>query len=108
MSPELEVLNQIRELLEVMAEPALAQRDAKLRSAVRGIVGSGEKKAKAVLLMDGSRPQAMIAKEAGIDKSNLSKLVKALADAHVIAAEQKQPRLLLKIPSNFFDRDANE
>jgi hypothetical protein len=55
MSREIELLIEIRDLLQVMAEPALAKRDAKLRSSLRTAVGSSGKKAKAALLMDGSR-----------------------------------------------------
>lgn len=57
MSREIELLTEIRDLLQVMAEPALAKRDARLRSDLCSVVGGG-KKAKAVLLMDGSRTQA--------------------------------------------------
>jgi hypothetical protein len=53
MSRELELLTEIRDLLQVVAEPALAKRDAKFRSVLRSVVGSSGKKVKAVLLMDG-------------------------------------------------------
>lgn len=103
MSREIELLTEIRDLLEVVAEPALAKRDAKLRSALRDIVGSSDRRASAVLLMDGSRTQAAIAKEAGLDQGNISRLAKALADAKLIAVEGKQPKLLLKISARFFE-----
>jgi hypothetical protein len=105
VSRELELLAEIRDLLQVMAEPEIAKRDAKLRSALQSIVGTGLKKAKAVLLMDGSRPQSVIAKQAGIDSGNISRLVKDLAAARLISVDQKQPKLLVSIPSNFFDLD---
>jgi hypothetical protein len=105
MSREIELLTEIRDLLQVMAEPALAKRDAKLRSLLRTIVGGSSKKAKAVQLMDGSRSQSAIAKESGLDSSDLSKMVKALAPAQLIALEEKNPRLLVKVPPRFFDRD---
>ena len=104
MSREIELLTEIRDLLQVMAEPALAKRDAKLRDSLRSLAGSGNK-AKAVLLMDGSRSQAAIVKESGIDQGSLSRLVKALAAAHLIPSDEKHPRLLVKVPPNFFDRD---
>lgn len=106
MSRELEVLGEIRDLLRVMAEPSLAKRDAKLRAALRTVVGEGRKKVRAVLLMDGSRSQSAIVKEAGIDSGNLSRLVKDLAAAELISADQKQPRLLVSVPSNFFDENS--
>jgi DNA-binding MarR family transcriptional regulator len=105
MSKEIELLGEIRDLLQIMAEPALAQRDAKLRSALRTVVGLSPKKAKVVQLMDGSRTQSMIAKEAGMDSGNLSRLVKDLAAAGLISADQKHPKLLVSVPSNFFDQD---
>lgn len=109
MSREIELLTEIRDLLQVMAEPALAKRDAKLRSSLRTVVGSSGKKAKAALLMDGSHSQSAIVKESGIDQGNLSRLVKALAAAQLIAADEKHPSLLLKIPPTFFEGNgANE
>ena len=109
MSQEIELLTEIRNLLQVIAEPALAKRDAKSRSSLRGVVGSGGKKAKAVLLMDGTRSQSVIVKESGIDPGNLSRLVKALAAEQLISADEKHPSLLVRIPSTFFDgNDADE
>jgi DNA-binding MarR family transcriptional regulator len=105
MSREIELLSEIRDLLEVIAEPALAKRDAKLRSSLRDIVGGSEKRAKAVQLMDGSRSQATIAKEAGFDQGNVSRLVKALAAADLISTDEKLPKLLLKVSSRFFEED---
>jgi|SRR6267142_559628 len=103
MSKEIELLTEIRDLLQVMAEPALEKRDAKLRTSLRKLVGGSEKKAKAVLLMDGSRSRAQIVQQSGIDQGDLSRLVKALGTDQLVSADEKQPRLLLKIPPNFFE-----
>jgi hypothetical protein len=103
MSRETELLTEIRDLLAVIAEPALAARDTKLRSSLRAIVGSGSKKAKAALLFDGTRSRAEIAKESGIDPSDLTKLIKALGAAQLVSAEDKHPKLYLRIPPTFFD-----
>ena len=103
MARDIELLTEIRDLLQVVAEPALAKRDAKFRSLLRNIVGRSANKATAVQLMDGSRTQADIVKEAGIDHGNLSRLVNALAEAHLISADKKRPKLLVKLPSTFFD-----
>jgi hypothetical protein len=108
MSREIELLGEIRDLLQIMAEPALAQRDAKLRSALRAVVGVSPKKAKAVQAMDGSRTQSMIVKELGMDAGNLSRLVKDLAVAGLISADQKHPKLLVAVPPNFFDPDTSK
>ena len=105
MAREVELLIEIRDLLEIVAEPALAKRDAKRRASIRSIVGESIKKAKAVLLMDGSRSQSAISKEAGIDAGNLSRLVKALSTAKLISADEKLPKLSVKLPPNFFDGD---
>jgi hypothetical protein len=103
VSRDTELLAEIRDLLRVIAEPALAKRDATFRASLRSVVGGGQKKGNAVLLMDGSRSQSMIAKEAKIDAGNLSRLVKALAASQLIADDQKQPKLLVAIPQKFFD-----
>lgn len=105
MSREIELLTEIRDLLQLVAEPAMAKRDAALRAALRSVVGSSGRKAKAVLLMDGTRAQAGIAKESGLDKSDLSKLVKGLAAAKLIPDGEKHPRLAVKVPSTFFEED---
>jgi len=105
MSREIELLTEIRDLLQVMAEPELAKRDAKMRVSLRDIVGSSNKKAKAVLLMDGTRSQAVIVRESGMDQGNLSRLIKALATAQLISADEKHPKVLLRVPSTFFDGD---
>lgn len=108
MSREIELLTEIRDLLEVIAEPALAQRDAKMRASLLNIVGTSSKKAKAALLMDGTRSQSMISKEAGIDDGNLSRFVKGLAAAELISADEKHPNLRLTIPPNFFESGADD
>ena len=103
MSQEIELLTEIRDLLQVIAEPALAKRDAKLRSALRSAVGNSAQKATAVCLMDGNRTQSAIAKDSGIDQGYLSRLVKALAASHLISTDEKHPQLLVTIPPTFFD-----
>ena len=88
-----------------MAEPALEKRDAKLRSSLREIVGESTKKAKSIFLMDGSRSQSAIVKEAGIDAGNLSRLIKALAAENLVSADEKKPLLLLRVPSTLFEKE---
>jgi hypothetical protein len=100
-----EILKEIRDLLRLIAEPAIAQRDKKLRQALRGIGGPAtSKKAKAILLMDGTRIQKTISKESGIDKGNLSSLVKKLKAAELLTGDDRQPHLTIPIPSNFFEQ----
>lgn len=101
----LQVLAEMRDLLRLIAEPAIAQRDKKLREALRGIAGSAVgKKAKAILLMNGTRSQKGIVTESGIDKGDLSGLVKKLKAAELLTGDPKQPQLVISIPSDFFEQ----
>lgn len=103
MSREAELLTEIRDLMQVLAEPALEKRDAKLRSALRKVVGKGQKKGQAVLMMDGTIPRAAIVKGTGIDSGDLSRLIKALSEHSLIAGDERHPKLRVTIPPNFFD-----
>jgi DNA-binding MarR family transcriptional regulator len=93
----------MRDLLRVMAEPALAERDKKRRASLREVVGTSKGRAAVVLLMNGSRSQADLHKESGLDKANVSRLVKALRDKELIKADEK-PELVISIPLDFFER----
>jgi hypothetical protein len=99
-----QLLREMRDLLRVMAEPALAQRDKRLRVSLAEIVGKSKAKAKAVLLMDGSRNQKAICKGSGMDEGNLSRLVKALRSNELTAPDEKLLRLTISIPSSFFEK----
>lgn len=100
----LKMLAEMRDLLRLIAEPAIAQRDKKLREALRSIAGSATgKKAKAVHLMDGTRTQATIVKECGIHKGDLSVFVKKLNAAQLLKDDPKQPHLAISIPPDFFE-----
>jgi hypothetical protein len=103
VSKEIELLVEIRDLLQVMAEPALAKRDEKFRQAVRVVVGKSRKSASAIKLMDGSRAQAAISKEAGIDPGQLNRLIKSLEKSALIGADEKHPKLRVKLPFPFFE-----
>lgn len=96
----------MRKLLELLAEPAIAQRDAKLRGELRQIVGSSAKKRQSVFLMDGSRTQKEIFAQTNVNQGNLSTMVGKLESAGLLADGKKQPRLAIAIPPNFFDFDA--
>src|SRR6478672_6704927 len=100
----LEVLSEMRDLLRLIAEPAIAQRDKRLREALRSIAGSATgKKSKAVLLMDGTRNQAAICNECGINQGDLSVLVKKLKAAELLRGDPKHPLLAITIPQVFFE-----
>ena len=102
MDEQTELLREMRDLLRVMAEPALAERDKKLRASLLEVVGKSKRKAEVVLLMNGSRSQAELHKESGMDSGNLSRLVTALRAKGLIKADEKYPELVILIPPNFF------
>lgn len=95
-----ELLREIRDLLRLIAEPALAKRDERLRAALQQIIGKSKQKADAVTFMDGARSQADIQKDCGIDHGNLSRLVKALREAELIGPDDKHPKLVFPVPAN--------
>lgn len=96
-------IREIRKLLELVAEPAIAKRDAKLRAQLQDLVGSSPKKQKSVLLMDGSRTQAQIISQTSVHQGDLSTLVGRLEKAGLLANGKKQPKLGFSIPADFFD-----
>lgn len=105
MSEESELLKaveEIRDLVRLMAEPAIAERDQKLRAELKRIVGNSTPKAKSVFRMDGSRTQAIIRSETGINQGHLSTLVKNLANSKFLSGDGKKPKLAISIPANFF------
>lgn len=103
MPENTELLQEIRGLLRLIAEPALAKRDERLRTSLQQVIGKSRQKAEAVVLMDGTRSQAAIRKGCGIDDGNLSRLVKALRAAELIGPDDKSPKLVFPVPSNFPD-----
>lgn len=103
MSQDTEILREIRDLLRLMAEPALAKRDERLRASLQVIVGKSKQKAEAVALMNGTRSQTDIREVCKIDVGNLSRLVKVLREAELIDADDKLPKLLFPIPANLLD-----
>ena len=99
-----EAILEMRDLLRLLAEPAIAERDQKRRADIKNIVGSSAPKAKSVLLMDGSRTQAQIVPQAGIRKGHLSTLVKELSEDGLLVGDIKHPKLAIMLPTNFFER----
>jgi hypothetical protein len=103
MDEQTQLLREMRDLLRVIAEPQLAARDKRLRSALREVVGDSTRRAKAALLMDGSRSQAELSKGSGMDQGGLSRFVKGLRAKELIKGDEKLPELALSVPPNFFD-----
>ena len=105
-----EILTEVREMrrfLEAIAEPAIAQRDKKLRDELRRIVGKPGQKSKCVPLLDGTRTQAEIRKAVGISSGNLSDFVKDLRTANLVSGDGN-PKLSICVPSNFFEGVTDE
>ena len=100
----LSVLTEMRDLLRLIAEPAIAERDKNRREALLVIAGNAtSKKAQAILLLDGTRTQTDVTKACGIDKGHLSALVKKLKAAELLKDDLKKPQLAISIPANFFE-----
>jgi len=103
LNEQTELLREMCHLLRVIAEPQLEKRDERLRASLLDAVGRSKVGAKAVHLMDGSRSQAVICKESGIDRGALSRLTKDLRGKELLAPGDKHPKLIITIPPTFFD-----
>src|SRR2546423_1887416 len=103
MNEQTELLREMRDLLLVIAEPALAKRDQKLREELLRLVGRSLAKQKSVFLMDGNHTQAAIRKKTEVNQGDLSTLVKKLVQNSLLLGDPKQPKLAISIPSNFFE-----
>lgn len=101
----LQEVRRMRQLLELLAEPAIAQRDTKLRAELRKIVGSSLKKQQSVLLMDGTRAQKQIVAETQVNAGDLSTMIGKLETAGLLADGKRQPKLAIPILPNFFQTD---
>ena len=108
MDEQTQLLQEMRDLLRVIAEPALAERDKKRRASLLEVVGKSKRKAQVVLLMDGSRSQTGLHKDSGMDQGDISRLVKALRSKELIKADEKHPELVISIPPNFFENSVTQ
>ena len=99
----LDAVLEIRNLLELLAEPAIAQRDAKLRQELRKLVGSSEPKQRSVFFMNGERTQAQIRSETSVNQGHLSTLVSNMNKAKLLVGDPKLPKLAISIPATFFE-----
>jgi len=104
----LNAVHEIRDLVRLMAEPAIAARDKNLRADLKRIVGNSEAKGKAVVAMDGKKTQGDIQKETGINQGYLSTLVKQLNENKLLTGDVKKPNLDISIPFNFFEEESSE
>ena len=104
----LSAINEIRDLVRLMAEPAIAERDRKLRVELKQVVGKSGAKSKSVFLMDGTRTQADIQRETKINKGDLSTLVKKLGASKLLSIDGKKPKLKISIPATFFQGEGED
>lgn len=104
----LSAVQEIRDLVRLLAEPAIAARHQKLRAELKRIVGRSANNGKSVLLMDGSRTQADIQRETKINQGNLSTLVKQLKESKLLAGEGKNPKLAISVPASFFENGGGD
>lgn len=98
-----QILQEIRDLLRLIAEPALAKRDERLRLSLEQVIGKSKQKAEAVALMNGIRSHSDIRKECQIDSGNLSRLVKALQAAELIGPDLQHPKLSFPVPADLLN-----
>jgi len=103
LEEQTEILREMRDLLRVLAEPALAARDKTRRAALIEIVGTSKKRVAVIVAMDGKKSQADLAKTAGINSSNVSRLVGELREHQLIKGDDRYPELTISIPDDFFD-----
>ncbi|MFZ0394118.1 MAG: helix-turn-helix domain-containing protein [Terracidiphilus sp.] len=101
MDQQIELLRKILDMLTLVAEPQIAQRDAKARAALSELIGKGLLKAKAVALMNGTKTQSQICRETGIDQGALSRLMKSLKEKSLIGLDEKHPKLTIPLPPGF-------
>lgn len=100
-----DLARKIHGLLELLAEDKIAERDAKQRKMLLEIVGTSAPMQKAVILMDGSRTQKDIHLETSANRGHLSTLVGKLHAAQLLAGDTKTPKLVISLPSSFFEKE---
>jgi len=108
LDEQTELLREMRDLLRVIAEPALAERDKKRRDLLLEVVGKSKRKAAVVMLMNGTRSQSGLHKDSGMDQGDVSRLVKALRDKELIKPDERHPELVISIPANFFEASGED
>lgn len=101
----LKTLQKIEQLLELLAEDKIAERDAKQRKTLIEIVGASPLMRKSVLLMDGVRTQKEICTQTSADSSNFSKLIAKLNSAKLLVGDTKAPKLVISVPAKLFEKN---
>lgn len=99
---------EMRDLLRLMAEPAIAERDRKHRTELRRLGGNSAPKAKAAALMNGTRTQSALVAEIKIHKGSLSDFVKQLNTSKLLRGDPKLPELAITLPPDFFSTESKD
>jgi len=103
MDAQTELLKKILDVVTLIAEPQIAQRDEKRRVALTAIVGKGAKTIKAASLMDGTRTQSVVCKDSGLDQGALSRLTKALRESSLLDPDSKDPKISIPLTTRFWE-----
>lgn len=99
------LLEEIRDLLKLIAEPQIRERERVGREMVRQIVGKSMKRRAAVLLIDGIRTRVQVQKEASIDQGDMSRLIAALVRAGVVTERDKVPQLKVDLDQSILEEE---
>lgn len=102
------LLTEIRELLRIIAEPQLAERDRQGRATIVKIVGRSQKRKSAVLLIDAVRTRADIQKLSEIDPGDLSRFMSELKEAQLCEEQSRVPRLRVSVDEKMFDQKGEQ
>ena len=105
--PLLIAVLEIKELLKLIAEPQLAQRDEKNRSLLRATVGKSLWKQKVIPHLDGTKTQTDIRNVVKVDRSDLAKFIRALRATDLLVGSEK-PHLNIDIPATFFQEEKDK
>lgn len=101
------LLEEIRDLLKLMATPQLMERIRDDRTLIRQQVGKSSKRRAAVLLIDGIRTRAQVQRDAKIDQGDLSRLITALKRAEVVNEEEGVPTLRVEVDEAMFSEETS-
>lgn len=102
---QIALLSEIRDLLQIIAEPQLADRDRKARQRIREVAGRSGKKQAAVLLMDGTRSRSEISQQSELDSGNLSRFIAELREAGVLAEPDGKAKTVCPLPPTLFEQE---
>jgi phosphoenolpyruvate-protein kinase (PTS system EI component) len=101
-SEVIELLRDIKSLLEVLAEPKLQEREKSARDILRRIAGRSEPKRAALLLMNGQLTRQEIIKSTQIDPAEMTRLTKAVLAEGLLTEKAGKPAVLVRSLNSLF------